>query len=284
MLRQRVITAIVLFAVLFAAGMAPGPWPLILVLTAAAVGGLWEWLRLVRPDSRVPLPLALLAGAGLLVLAWQWQLAQPDNWAVALRSAFHQVLVPLAAVAWLVVAPVSVLRARVDVPARSAGLALFALLAVPAAWFALVQLLLHRGALFLVTLMALIWCADIAAYFCGKAFGRHKLAPRVSPGKTWEGAFGGVAAAVVWILACAFWPSSYGAELDERLPLWLVVVAAIFLASLSIIGDLFESLLKRRAGRKDSSSLLPGHGGVYDRIDALLPVAPLAYILTGVSH
>jgi phosphatidate cytidylyltransferase len=154
---------------------------------------------------------------------------------------------------------------------------------VVAAWTALVQLYLALGAWFLVSLMALIWCADIAAYFAGKAFGRHKLAPRVSPGKTWEGAVGGVVAATLWVFVSRWWPGSFGDVLASQWPLWGVAIIAVLLAALSIVGDLFESLLKRRAGVKDSSQLLPGHGGVYDRIDALLPVAPIALLLSGVS-
>src|SRR5690606_4973316 len=137
------------------------------------------------------------------------------------------------------------------------------------------------GAWCLVSMMALIWCADIAAYFTGRAIGRRKLAPSVSPGKTWEGAVGGVVAAAVWTIGTVAIPGSFGAVLAQYWSLPVVFILACLMAALSIIGDLFESLLKRRAGVKDSSRLLPGHGGVYDRIDALLPVAPVAILLTG---
>ncbi|MOA35419.1 Phosphatidate cytidylyltransferase [compost metagenome] len=124
--------------------------------------------------------------------------------------------------------------------------------------------------------------ADIAAYFAGRAFGKRKLAPRVSPGKTIEGAIAGVLGAVVWIGLSSLWAGSFGHALVERWTFWLALPIAALLGVVSIVGDLFESLLKRRAGRKDSSTLLPGHGGVYDRIDAILPVAPFALILSGV--
>jgi phosphatidate cytidylyltransferase len=134
--------------------------------------------------------------------------------------------------------------------------------------------------------MALVWIADIGAYFSGKAFGRRKLAPTISPGKSWEGAIGGGLAvlliASVSIVAAPSAPwlqDSFAVALHTRfgwtgaLPVLLLLVAA------SIVGDLFESQLKRRAGLKDSSSLLPGHGGVLDRIDALIPVLPLAALI-----
>jgi len=130
------------------------------------------------------------------------------------------------------------------------------------------------------TLWALVWCADIAAYAVGRTLGRHKLAPQVSPGKSREGAVGGVVAAVLWLAATAvWWPDSFGALLLNRLGWPGLLLSGVVLAAWSIVGDLFESLLKRRAGVKDSSRLLPGHGGVYDRIDAVLPVAPAAVLL-----
>ncbi|NYT57684.1 phosphatidate cytidylyltransferase [Alcaligenaceae bacterium] len=284
MLKQRVVTAIILLAVLLGALLATSPWPLILLLLLAAVCGLWEWLRLTWPGQgrAAPPMLAVLCGAVMLWLAWQWLAHTPQPWSIQLQMALNRQFLPLVAVLWVVLATALVVQGQSQ--RRSAGMALslFGIVAILAVWLALAQMYLQQGAWFLVSLMALIWFADIAAYFTGKAFGRHKLAPRVSPGKTWEGAVGGVLAATVWVLLSAYWPGSFGDALMQRWPWWVVALIAIFLAALSIIGDLFESLLKRRAGVKDSSQLLPGHGGVYDRIDALLPVAPIALLITGV--
>jgi phosphatidate cytidylyltransferase len=191
-------------------------------------------------------------------------------------------VVPLAAVLWIGGATVAVVRGRSDAPPANAALTLFAIPALLAAWSVLALLFKLRGPWFVLSLLALVWLADISAYFAGKAFGRRKLAPRVSPGKTIEGALAGVAAAVIWIGISSFWPGSFGHALVVRWTLWGALPIGALLGVLSIVGDLFESLLKRRAGRKDSSALLPGHGGVYDRIDAVLPVAPVAFILCGV--
>lgn len=282
MLRQRVITAIVLLAVLLGALLAASRWPLVLLLTLAAACLLWEWLRLSWPGAgnRAGMALGVLLAAALCAVAWQW-LGTPAPWAQALLHASNRWLVPLVSAAWVLGATFMVLRG--DVAARGGGpcLSVFGVLAVIAVWSALVQMFLAHGAWFLVSLLALIWCADIAAYFAGRAWGRRKLAPKVSPGKTWEGAIAGVAVATIWVMVSAWWPGSFGAALLQHMPWWAAVVAAAALAALSIVGDLFESLLKRRAGLKDSSGLLPGHGGVYDRIDALLPVAPIALLLTG---
>ena len=127
--------------------------------------------------------------------------------------------------------------------------------------------------------MIVIWVADIAAYFAGRTFGRRKLVPSISPGKTLEGALAGVVGVVVWLVVSAHWPQTFATELLAQWSWAGLILAAVVLALFSIAGDLYESLLKRRAGVKDSSQLLPGHGGVYDRIDAVVAVVPLAFLL-----
>ncbi len=130
--------------------------------------------------------------------------------------------------------------------------------------------------LLLLGFMGVIWVADSVAYFAGRAFGKHKLAPQISPGKTWEGVFAALSGVLIYAVIWSYWMDSTG-----NLILWLVPFLLV-LTVLGIIGDLFESLLKRQAGVKDSGKILPGHGGILDRIDALtsaLPIATLAVIL-----
>ncbi|MDE2452518.1 MAG: phosphatidate cytidylyltransferase, partial [Burkholderiales bacterium] len=141
---------------------------------------------------------------------------------------------------------------------------------------------------FMLSIFCLVWMADIAAYFGGRTFGRRKLAPSISPGKSWEGVASGMAGvlllAFVWTrIDAAFGvdgPSLYSV-LVRQLGWALALPALLFLAAMSVVGDLVESLVKRAAGAKDSSRLLPGHGGVLDRLDALLPVFPVALALAG---
>jgi phosphatidate cytidylyltransferase len=160
------------------------------------------------------------------------------------------------------------------------------LLLLCTAWLALVHAK-TIGVNFILSTFCLVWAADIAAYFGGRALGRRKLAPAISPGKSWEGVWSGMAGAllvaVVWTL---IEPSLVGAEskslfatLAARLGLAGAALAIVVLVAMSVVGDLFESLVKRSAGAKDSSGLLPGHGGVLDRIDALLPALPIALAL-----
>jgi phosphatidate cytidylyltransferase len=152
--------------------------------------------------------------------------------------------------------------------------------------FIAVMVLFNHSPLFLLSVMALVWIADVGAYFFGKAFGKRKLAPTISPGKSWEGALGGAFAVLLTAtlsIACApaaaWLADTFAVRLQAKMgwPLALAMLALIVAAS--VVGDLFESLLKRRAGLKDSSNLLPGHGGVLDRIDSLIPVLPLAALI-----
>jgi len=176
-----------------------------------------------------------------------------------------------AAAFWLLGVPLWMNR-RWRLPKSILGWLVGLVLLLPT-WLALIQLK-QMGALTLVAIMATVWLADIAAYFFGRTFGRHKLAPSISPGKTWEGACGGGFAVVV-----------YGFIMASRLPdaflnrPIILLFALIFLSALSIMGDLFESLLKRQAGVKDSSNVLPGHGGILDRIDSLTSTLPLVALV-----
>lgn len=282
MLMQRVLTAIVLLLVLLGALMASSPWPLIVLLLLMAGCALWEWLRLSLAPAWKPgaVWVAVFITIFMFWLVWTWMpaTASPADF----EQLVHPWVILMALAGWAVLAIPQVLVGFTETQRSNVALSVFGVLAVMAAWAALVLLYMEYGAWCLVSMMALIWCADIAAYFTGKALGKHKLAPKVSPGKTWEGAIGGVLAAAVWTTATAAVPGSFGAILAQQWSLPVVFVLAALLAALSITGDLFESLLKRRAGVKDSSRLLPGHGGVYDRIDALLPVAPVAALLTGI--
>jgi len=140
----------------------------------------------------------------------------------------------------------------------------------------LAALSLPAGQLLLV--LGMVWIADTAAYFAGNAFGRRRLAPSISPGKTWEGAAGALAATLAYAILCAV----PGAPLSPYVQgaAWAGYLGAVaLLCAVSIVGDLFESSLKRRAGAKDSGSLLPGHGGILDRVDSIMPTLPIAAVL-----
>jgi phosphatidate cytidylyltransferase len=275
MLRQRILTAIVLLLIVIAAVSASTPWPMLALLAIMSACAVWEWWRLVWSHTLARNGAVVVFVCVLGVLSRLLVDAHPQTlWA------FQSIVLPLAVFFWLIPVPLMVVRAQVPKRCPTAGLIAAGALTLLAMWFALAWIFLQYGASALISLWALIWCADIAAYFVGRQFGRHKLAPDVSPGKTREGAFGGILAATIWLVATAiWWPGSYGALVLAQWGPAGLVLAGILLSAWSILGDLFESLLKRRAGVKDSSQLLPGHGGVYDRIDAVLPVAPAAILL-----
>jgi phosphatidate cytidylyltransferase len=281
MLKQRVITAIVLLAILLPALFWPSPYPFSAVVLVLIAGAGWEWGRLNGLDSTASLG---VAAACLLLCGESWYVGLIDEpvglvWAIAgglwvLCGAF---LLRAGVAGW------PRIPRWVRIPAG--------VLALWAAWLAAAQAR-AIGINFLLSVLVLVWVADIAAYAAGRTFGQKftkgKLAPAISPGKSWEGAWGGMLGvlvlAVAWALAdqalAAHVPSLYSRL--GRIHWWLLPIAAVFLTAMSIVGDLVESLVKRSAGMKDSSNLLPGHGGVLDRVDALLPTLPLAMFILSV--
>ena len=274
MLKQRVITALVLMAFLLPALFAPMAWPFaVLSLLLIAAAG-WEWGRL-NGAGALAVPMGVLLAAACAAALWAgWGTAPP-------------------AVAWWTAMGVWVLGGAFVLrggPAAWPALPSVARCAIGlvllwAAWLALASAK-AIGINFILSVFCLVWAADIAAYFGGKAFGKRKLAPGISPGKSWEGVWSGMLGALVlaalWLwLDSAFAVDSrslYG-RLEGRFGAAGLVLVVVFLAAMSVVGDLFESLVKRAAGAKDSSGLLPGHGGVLDRVDALLPVFPIAMAL-----
>jgi phosphatidate cytidylyltransferase len=275
MLKQRVLTAFVLFTILAGVLSFDSVWPFLtfLAFTCGVAG--WEWTRLtLGRTSRYPMWL----GVGLFLLtmaqAFAWlNLGSTSTLAV-------QVSTGLCVIFWLISVGTAIYRAQVQVPTASIAWSSFAVLTLFATWGVLAILYRTHGVTYVLSLLIVIWIADIAAYFVGRAMGRHKLAPSISPGKTREGALAGIVGVVIWMLVSAHWQGSFAADLMLRWGLMGTILLSVLLAVFSICGDLFESMLKRRAGVKDSSQLLPGHGGVYDRIDAVVAVVPLAYLLT----
>lgn len=275
MLKQRILTAIVLLMILAGVLSFDSAWPFLtfLAITCGVAG--WEWTRLTLGRTS-PYPIWL--GVGLFVFT----MAQTFAWlSLGMTSTIViQVSAMLCVVLWFISVGSAIYHAQVQVPASPYAWSGFALLALLATWGVLAILYRTHGVIYVLSLLIVVWIADIAAYFVGRALGRHKLAPSISPGKTREGAIAGIVGVVIWILVSANWHGSFAADLMLRWGLVSTILLAVLLAIFSICGDLFESMLKRRAGVKDSSQLLPGHGGVYDRIDAVVALVPLAYVLT----
>ncbi|MDY7578695.1 phosphatidate cytidylyltransferase [Herbaspirillum sp. RTI4] len=269
MLKTRVLTALVLLAILLPILYFRHFGAFALVALVFFFAASWESARLF--GFRRPLLIAVVWSA-LIVVA----MLNPSPPNIAL-------LFVLCVALWAI-RFVPALRTGLPVLASlgnnllgiSYGMAIFGC-------FIAIATLFLRSPLYLLSVMALVWLADIGAYFCGKAWGRRKLAPSISPGKSWEGAIGGWLVVLLVAAGSAILPSlqdTFSAQVQQRWgwAIWFVILSLLVAAS--VVGDLFESQLKRRAGFKDSSTLLPGHGGVLDRIDALIPVLPLAALLT----
>jgi phosphatidate cytidylyltransferase len=245
-------------------------------LLAAAIAvlmimGLWEWSALAGLQQRVARAAYILGNALLLAaLAWSAGPLLVPLKLVALAGVVFWLLVPL----WLMRFDFA---SRDSVFARVLKLACGSACVLPA-WSAIYWL--HHGAsgighsaaqgpAWTLFVLAIIWAADSGAYFAGSRWGRRKLAPRISPGKSWEGLFGGLFAAALLAAIALPWLGLRWPQLPQLVLLTVITVL------ISVVGDLFESLIKRHAGAKDSSDLIPGHGGMLDRIDSLLAALPV---------
>ncbi len=273
MLKTRIITAFVLLAVLL---------PILFLLPPIYIGAFfllallvaaWEWSRLIAPEAIRAAWLYALFCLMIIVFLLGMQNA---TWQFALLL--------LAVIFWFFAAPFVLAKGmNLSLQKLRPFYVVLGLILLPATWFALV-FLRELGLVFLLSSMALVWVADIGAYFVGKAFGKRKLAIQISPGKSVEGALGGLLLCYGYALLCVFYlpfeSTLFGAWAIRFgwAPMFLMVTV---LVAFSIFGDLFESQLKRLAGVKDSSHLLPGHGGVLDRVDALIPTMPIAALLAG---
>lgn len=254
-LRKRIVTALLLGLAALAILLLLPPVATNAALTLLALAGAWEWsafLRLAQPASRAAYVLVI---AALLWAAWRVSATPAGRDGVLIAA----VLWWLTALLWIMFAPHRV----APWAAAAAGV-----LALVPSWLALVRLrqVQPHGAVWVMFALVLVYVADIGAFFVGRRYGRLRLAPEVSPGKTWEGVLGGIAVSALVAVAGALW---FHLPVATFLPLCLATVG------FSIVGDLTESLLKRSAGMKDSGSVFPGHGGVMDRIDSLTGAAPV---------
>ena len=290
MLKQRVITALIMLAVVIPTLLTPSTWPFCLLALMFMAAGAWEWARMngLKDAGAIYFAGFFVLGASLTWYLGFLNMAMPNVWIVAsglwvLCSAW---LLSAGAAGWSNI-PASLRRAS-------------GLIALWLAWLAVCQARI-QSVNFLMSVLCLVWAADTFAYFAGRTWGgkfsKNKLAPTISPGKSWEGVWGGIVGVFLlssaWVWVDSHWLNvglglgqSVGqtgmTSLYTRLNsqhLLLMGVALLFLTAMSVVGDLIESLIKRSAGVKDSSALLPGHGGVLDRMDALLPTLPIAMML-----
>lgn len=272
MLKTRIVTAIVLLAILLPVLYFNNPVAFALVVTLFFGAAVWESFRLFNPGSARALVIALFWTAAFCYVFFYAAPRSPLFWFAISALIWGMRFVP---------------SLRIGLPALGSTantlLSMTYAIAIVACFAAIVTLFRHSPA-YLLSVMVLVWVADIGAYTAGKMFGKNKLAPSISPGKSWEGAIGGgIAVLLIAALAIVFGGAAltdtFAAHVQAKLG-WLALAGIlIVLVAASVVGDLFESQLKRRAGVKDSSKLLPGHGGVLDRIDALIPVLPLAALI-----
>jgi len=255
-LKTRIVTAVVLVLTLLGVIFFLPPVATVVAVTAMVVAAAWEWSAFLRAPA---MAIRALYVAAVVVLLWVvWQITNTPRG--------RNTVLLIALVWWIVALFWIVLAPRL---ASSAMAAVAGILALVPAWMALIRLrYMPSGAEWMLFVLVLCWAADIGAYFVGRKFGRTRLAPAVSPGKTWEGVLGGVVLSVLVAFVGAFY---FGVASPLFIGLCIAVVG------FSVVGDLTESLLKRFAGLKDSGTLFPGHGGVMDRIDSVTSAAPVLF-------
>ncbi|MBX2837230.1 MAG: phosphatidate cytidylyltransferase [Gammaproteobacteria bacterium] len=263
MLKERVVTAVIMLIV-FLGVLFAAPASVFALLVAIIVGiAAWEWSRLCGlSNSLVEIAYPTIVGLVALIVMDAEPAESAMRWLMLLGVlCWGAMLVALATV--------PVLRSVVSLEASRMALGLVVLPIAGIAIFYLRHLAPEASEWLLLYAMALVWVMDTGAYFAGKRFGRRKLAPLISPGKTWEGVFGGLACtAVLVVFVLLVTQLSAGGLLR-------LLIASIASAGISVVGDLYESRMKRASGFKDSSNLLPGHGGVLDRIDGLIVSLPV---------
>ncbi len=268
MLSTRILTAVAAVAVVLAALFLLPARGFGLALLAVMTVGAYEWARLARLARGVDATfVGIFAVVGVALL-----FAPAAGFAHGWPAGVVLGVCGVATLFWVLIATPWVIRRWP--PRSTVALALTGWIVLLGAFVALAELA-ARSAWLVLAAMAIVWIADTAAYFSGRAFGRRKLAPEVSPGKTWEGVYGALLAVALYALALlplARAAGYGGAVTPSSIAAWLAFVVAV--AALSVIGDLFESWLKRSVGVKDSGAMLPGHGGVLDRVDALLAAMP----------
>ena len=253
MFKTRLLTTLIILPAFIASLIFLPPLYWYLLAYFAVLCAAWEWADIAHFNKPQALCYLMVFSAFILPIPFFL-----PSWGGLLNL----IAITLSAVFWIVFVPIW-LKMQFKIR-NKLWLGLIGLLAIMPVWFALVTL--HEvSQLLLLIFLAAVWVADIAAYLVGKRFGKNKLAPNISPGKTWEGVYGALAAGALYACAISWWQHMTGNFV------LMILVVVIF----SIIGDLFESLVKRQAGIKDSGDLLPGHGGVLDRIDGVLSALPI---------
>ena len=273
-LKTRIITALLMLVVLCVATALSTPFQFAIFVSAVLLVGILEWTGLMGLKAwPARLFYVALFGAAMLLVAY---LAEMTPGSAALKRSLVLIVSGAGVLFWLLA--FSLIRHFPEQQSRWEGVprtALMGFLTLLPTWLALIQLkYLNPQGYLVLALVALVSIADIGAYFTGRAWGRAKLAPKLSPGKSWAGFWGGLASsfALALLLLYPLQMSVEGLDLFRALAF---LVVAVIVAVFSVLGDLFESMLKRSQGLKDSGKSLPGHGGVLDRIDSLTSAAPV---------
>ncbi|AGF46879.1 phosphatidate cytidylyltransferase [Candidatus Kinetoplastibacterium desouzaii TCC079E] len=275
LLKQRFITALLLLLILSFSLLSDNKGNFILLITFLVSMVFLEWTRMsifMFVNNFILYFISFILFSCLFIFS---------NKILMYSDVFYILLFTVCAI-WLLVATISIIYARRFCYIEKIFWSLFSIPACLSVWFSVVLFYVFYGSWFLLSLLIPVWIIDILGYFSGKLIGKVKLAPLVSPGKTIEGSLFGLFFAFLWFILSAYLPGSFACFILEKYSLFVSSVLFFVLCFSSIVGDLFESLLKRNYSLKDSSNFLPGHGGFFDRLDSIIPFLPIAIMISGV--
>jgi phosphatidate cytidylyltransferase len=277
MLITRIVTAIALLIVVIPALFLAPFWVWQVVVLAFMVLAGLEWGRMLGSAKGGRLLASALAAAGIIFTFTPTLTTSSSMAMLGVLSVFASLVIVLAGLFWFLISPLAL---RPSYSAKTGGLPL-AFLLLLATWLAVTQLS-ERGPLYVLSCLLIVWIADTFAYFSGRTFGNKKLAPSISPGKTWAGVYGGIVGVALYFFVFGqfgFTGNSFPKTVSSSVGILGAIIIAIAMTAYSVIGDLYESKLKREVGVKDSGNTLPGHGGVLDRIDAVIAILPICWLI-----
>ncbi|AGF49030.1 phosphatidate cytidylyltransferase [Candidatus Kinetoplastidibacterium galati] len=278
MLKLRILTAIMLISIFALSLLSRHEEDFIILLSVIVSFVLWEWLMMSIP-TYVSKKLHSSTNIFFAVLVSLASISASSI--IKYKSIIYKTIL-VVNIIWLFLSFASVFFARVFSNAERLFISIFSVFLCFSAWFVIVFYYISYSSWFMISLLVFICSVDVFGYFIGRSIGKKKLAYKISPNKTIVGAVSGICASFIWFYISSFIDGSFSSILIDRWSLFLALLFSIVLSFIAIFGDLFESLLKRNSGIKDSSNLLPGHGGVYDRFDTIISVVPTAFLLSEV--
>ncbi|ADU92319.1 phosphatidate cytidylyltransferase [Taylorella equigenitalis] len=299
MLFTRTITSAILLAIIYFVFTTGNQFFFAFFISLVSCIGLYEWLKMLYYSKKRKTKALIITLITATVFALLYCLIFKDNQIISALShpkifnlypwgtgifALLMTMQFFISFTWLFLVPIHLYQPKLDISNNGLFHQIFAIVAVLGGWISALTIYEFKGAWYFLSILITVFCADVFAFFGGKLIGGRKLNATISPAKTLSGFICGLVASVIWLVASYFIKGTFSNSLSSELNILVIAFIGVLLATLSVIGDLYESLLKRRAQIKDSGSLLPGHGGLLDRLDSIFPVLSFSMTIVFIFH